>query len=155
MTAVIIRHLAKHQEVLPVLQAWFESEWPAHYGPGGRGDARQDLLAYSNAGSVPIGFVAFRGGVPCGFAALKREAFATHPQLSPWAGAAYVEPALRRQGIGRALVASLEAEARRLGYPRIYGATSTAGSLLERCRWSLLESVVHDGEQVAVYEKAL
>jgi hypothetical protein len=97
---VTINHLAEEQHLLPTLQAWFESEWPAYYGVGGIGNAQRDLLAYANRGSVPVGLVAFRQGEPCRFAALKREAFPSHPHLLPWAGAAYVKPSMRRQVSG-------------------------------------------------------
>jgi GNAT superfamily N-acetyltransferase len=154
-TSITVSHLAEHPEALRTLQAWFEAEWPAYYGSGGRGDARQDLLSYSNRGGVPVGLVAFRGGELCGIAALKSESFPSHPHLSPWAGAALVRPALRRQGIGRKLIQGLEAEAKALGYHRVYCATGSATSLLERCAWQLIERVEHEGQHLCVYEKAL
>jgi N-acetylglutamate synthase-like GNAT family acetyltransferase len=104
---------------------------------------------------VPFGLVAFLDGLPCGFAALKREAFPSHPQLSPWAGAAVVVPSLRRRGIGKALLLALEPEARALGFTRIYCATATSASLLQRCGWSLLEPVQHEGQQVGIFQRML
>jgi GNAT superfamily N-acetyltransferase len=150
-----IAPLAAHPEVLPVLAAWFQVEWPAWYGPGGPGDAEQDLRDFANRGSLPVGVVAFREGRLCGVAALKAQSIASHAQLSPWAAAGLVEPTLRQRGIGAALLAALEAEARALGYPSIYCATSTAASLLERAGWSLLETVQHDGQALGLYRKAL
>ena len=155
MSAATTRRLAERPELLPKLQVWFESEWPSYYGPGQRGNAESDLLAYSNQGSLPVGVVALLNGVACGFAALKKEPFPSHPHLLPWVGAAVVDPSLRGQGIGRELLLALEAEARALQYTRIYCATATAVSLLDRCGWQLLERVVHEGQQVCVYEKAL
>jgi GNAT superfamily N-acetyltransferase len=155
MSDVTIRPLASVVELVPTIQSWFESEWPAYYGAGRPGDARHDLLSYANVGTLPLGLVAFHEGKPCGFAALKTEPFASHPHLGPWAGAAYVQPPLRRRGIGRSLVAALEAEAAALGCARIYCATATSASLLERCGWQLLEMVIHEGTTVGVYEKAL
>ena len=155
MSSIAIKRFAEQQDLLPTIRSWFEDEWPAYYGANGPGNAEQDLLAYANAGSVPLGLVAFNQGSPCGFAALKREAFPTHPHLSPWAGAAYVQPVLRRQGIGRALLLALEPEARALGYASVYCATGTSASLLLRCGWHLLQSVHYDGQQLGVYEKAL
>ena len=155
MSTVTINHLAEERHLLPMLQAWFEAEWPAYYGVGGSGNVERDLLAYANCGSVPVGLVAFRQGEPCGFAALKREAFPSHPHLLPWAGAAYVKPSMRGQGIGRSLLLALEQEARTLGHSRIYCATGTSASLLERCGWQLLQHVQHEGQRVGVYARAL
>ena len=150
-----VEHLAGHRELLPTIQAWFESEWPGYYGPGQRGNAQSDVLAYCNRGGLPVGLVAFREGEACGFAALKSDAFPSHPHLMPWTGAGYVVPSLRRQGIGAELMLALEREARSLGYPRLYCATGTSVSLLMRCGWQVIDRVAHDGQQISVFEKAL
>jgi GNAT superfamily N-acetyltransferase len=155
MNDIVIRHLADRTHLLPVLQSWFESEWPGYYGPGGKGSARHDLVSYANGDGIPLGLVAFRGREPCGFAALKREPFPSHPHLFPWAGAAYVKPPLRRQGIGRSLLLALEPQARALGYSRIYCATATSASLLHRCGWQALDVVQHDGAEIGVYQKSV
>ena len=155
MSSIVIRRFAQQRDLLPTIRSWFEEEWPRYYGANGPGNAEQDLQAYANAGGVPLGLVAFKKGTPCGFVALKGEAFPTHPHLAPWVGAAYVQPPLRRQGIGRALFLAIEPEARTLGYASIYCATGTSASLLLRCGWHLLQSVHHEGQQLGVYEKAL
>lgn len=155
MNEVIIEHLAARQDLLPTLRQWFEAEWPAYYGPGGTGDVQRDLLGYSNLNTLPLGLVASLDGEACGFAAIKTDPFPSHPQLFPWVGAAYVRPSLRRQGIGRALLLALEPEARALGHDRLYCATSTSGSLLVRCGWQLLERVLHEEEEVGIYNKEL
>ena len=153
MRSVAIKPLAVVPELLPLLEGWFVSEWTDYYGPGRRGNAQQDLRAYCNIGSLPFGMVAFSQGLPCGFAALKSEPFPSHPHLFPWAGAAYVQPSLRRQGIGAALLRALEAQGAQLGHTHLYCATSA--TLLLRCGWRLLEVVPHEATQVGIYERAL
>lgn len=148
-------YLAERRELLPVLTRWFEAEWPVYYRPDGPSDAKQDLQAYSNRDALPVGLVAFHQGTPCGFAVLKREPFPSHSHLFPWIGAAFVQPRLRRQGIGRLLIEALEREASRSGYSSVYCATGTAASLLERSGWRLLAEVIHQGQPVAIYEKVL
>lgn len=150
-----IEPLAAHPEVLPLLCEWFEAEWPSYYGVGGPGDALHDLRAYANEGSLPVGVVAFRQGKLCGVAALKVTSIASHRHLSPWAAAGLVHPTLRGQGIGSMLLAALEQQARGLGFGRIYCGTSTSESLLQRCGWQLLDRIVHEGEDLAIYSKAL
>ena len=122
-----------------MLQLWFETEWPSYYGTRGPGDARLDLQAFANRGSLPVGVVAFRGGEVCGVAALKAESISSHRHLSPWAAAGLVPPSERGQGIGAQLLAALEREARNLGFQHIYCGTSTAESLLQRSGWQLIE----------------
>ena len=71
-------------------------------------DARADLAAYSGATRLPIGFVAFVDGEPCGLAVLKAEPLPALPHLTPWASAGLVAPDCRRRGIGARLLAALE-----------------------------------------------
>lgn len=153
--AVSIEMLAEHPELLPLLQRWFQTEWPSHYGADGPGNAEQDLRAFANRGSLPVGVVALRQGTACGVAALKSESIASHRQLLPWAAAGLVAPSERGKGIGSLLLAALEREARELGYPFIYCGTSTAESLLERRQWQLMERIVHEGQGLGIYRKAL
>ncbi|MGH8564449.1 MAG: GNAT family N-acetyltransferase [Gammaproteobacteria bacterium] len=153
--SLIIEPLARHPEALPVLSEWFEAEWPSYYGAGGRGSALRDLQAYSNQGSLPVGVVALREGSACGVAALKAESIASHAHLSPWAAAGLVHHSMRGQGIGRLLLDALEQKVRHLGFSRIYCGTSSAQSLLQRCGWQLIESIIHEDKDLGIYSKAL
>lgn len=145
--------LREQPDGIPFFARCFEQEWPAWYGPGGQGNAAADLTAFANpAGELPVGVVArAAGGAWVGVAALKAVSIPEFAHLGPWAAAGYVAPGLRRQGIGAALLDGLLAEARRLGFAAVYCATATAGSLLERQRWRLLERRGHDGNPIAIY----
>jgi GNAT superfamily N-acetyltransferase len=150
-----IEYLADHPEVLPILKEWFETEWASYYGPGSRGDAKDDLAAYANRTKLPVGMVAFLDNEVCGIAALKSESIRTHSHLSPWAAATMVHRDRRRRGIGTELIRVVEEEAKRHGYDHIYCGTSTATHVLERRGWRLMERVAYDGENVSIYAKAL
>jgi hypothetical protein len=50
---------------------------------------------------------------------------------------------------------ALEGQARSMGFPYIYCGTSTANSLLERGGWELMENIIHEGHDLAIYRKAL
>jgi GNAT superfamily N-acetyltransferase len=135
----------------------FESEWPRWYGPGGPGNAREDLDAFANPqGNLPVGVIALDdAGSPIGIAALKVASIATHTHLSPWATAGYVVPARRRAGVGAGLLAALLAEARRLGFHTVYCATASAASLLEREGWRRIDEVEHDGERQLIFRRVI
>ncbi|MGA6925597.1 MAG: GNAT family N-acetyltransferase [Desulfosarcina sp.] len=148
-----IEPLAAHAEVLPLLQRWFEMEWPSYYGKDGPGNAQRDLQVLANRGSLPMGLVAFCGDRLCGVAALKAESIASHRHLSPWAAAGLVKPSERGRGIGTQLLAGLEREACRLGFQRLYCATNTAESLLHRRGWKLMELIVHEGVDLGIFCK--
>ncbi|RYD14010.1 MAG: GNAT family N-acetyltransferase [Lysobacteraceae bacterium] len=152
---VSIARLIEHPAALPALQQLLEAEWPGYYGPSGPGDARADLVAYSSATRLPIGYVAFVDGHPCGLAALKAEPLPALPDLTPWASAGLVAPECRRRGIGARLLAALEDQARTLGFDAIYSGTNTANALLEREGWQFLQRVAHEGTELSVYRKPL
>lgn len=170
MHVISIKPLAEVPETMPLIQAWFEGEWPDYYGVGARGDARRDLVEYSNTDSLPTGLVAFVQGVPSGFAAIKSKPPASHPHLGPWVGEAYVVPSQRRQSVGQVLLQALEAEARRLGFARLYCASATSDALMRRAGWrplkaapreaalkeaALQETVPQDAPRTGIYERAL
>jgi GNAT superfamily N-acetyltransferase len=155
ITGLSIEPLASHPEVLSELQALFEAEWPSYYGVGGPGNAQRDLRAYSNSAGLPFGVVAFIDGSVSGAAVLKADSIASHAHLSPWAAGGLVRRDLRGQGIGHQLVLALEKRAKTMGFDRIYCGTSTAERLLQRSGWQLLERIVHEGEPLGIYEKAL
>jgi GNAT superfamily N-acetyltransferase len=156
MSAILrISNLADHPEAIPVIRKWFEMEWAAYYGPGGPGDAEQDLLAYSRRRQLPVGLIAFYEDQLCGIAALKSHSMSTHPHLGPWAAAGLVLPPFRGRGVGSSLLRALEEVARDLGYSTIYCGTATAIGLLERNGWQFMEGVRYDGENVSIYQKAL
>lgn len=152
---ITIEPLAAHPEVLPVLREWFEAEWPSYYGPGGRADAMEDLQAYGNIDRLPIGLVALLKGELCGVIALKAESISSHRHLSPWAAAGVVHPSLRGRGIGARLMVAIEAQARAMGFERIYCGTSTSATLLQRRGWQLRETILHDGESLEIYSREL
>lgn len=145
-------YLADHPELLPRLRAWFEAEWPGWYGPGGPGDAEEDLRAYCGRDALPIGIVGFEGDELVGIMALKATSAAL-PDVGPWASAGFVRPDARGRGVGARLLRVLEDVAHGLGFARIYSCTATSATLLERAGWHYLEHADMLGEPVAVYEK--
>ena len=150
---VAILPLARHRGHVPLLASWFRQEWPAWYGPGGRGDAATDLQSFASSESVlPVGLVVLHEGIPIGTGALKRDSLPTHLHLSPWAGAGFVLPAFRGRGVGAMLLAALVSHARALGYSSVYCATGTAISLLHRCGWSEFERTEHEGEPLVIFQ---
>ena len=150
-----IERLAAHRHFLPLLRTWLELEWPSYYGAGGAGNAEADLRAYAGTTSLPIGVVALSGREIRGLAALKANAMAIRPDLGPWAGAGVVPPPYRRRGIGAKLLAGVEDAARALSFTRVYCATGTSSTLLERNAWRLLERIDLEGERLAIYVKTL
>jgi len=139
--AVTIRHLLEVSGALSVLARWFVGEWAPYYGPEGPGDAEADLKAASDRDRLPLCLVALdAAGEVTGTIALRAESVISHRHLTPWLAALLVAPERRRGGIGTALIAAVEDEARRLGFERIYTGTDVAAGLIERRGWRPLDT---------------
>jgi len=153
---VTIVKLRERPELIGFLAEAFEREWPAWYGPGGNDDAMSDLTEWANpADGLPLGIVALASDGSCiGAAALKQQWTTEYAHWRPWAAAGYVVPDLRRRGIGAALLSRLALEARGLGFDSLFCATATAGSLLRRLGWHLIESTEHDGLPIEIFATA-
>jgi N-acetylglutamate synthase-like GNAT family acetyltransferase len=75
--------------------------------------------------------------------------------LSPWLAAVFVDPAYRRQGIGRRLCREVEARARRLEFEKLHLFTPDRERFYERMGWSTVERDVYRGQDVAIMEKTI
>jgi GNAT superfamily N-acetyltransferase len=144
--------LSQAPTLAPQVEAWLLSEWPAWYGPGGAGNLKADVAAFSASSvKLPIGVIALKNQELVAFGALKAESISTHTHLAPWAAAGYVKPELRGNGIGAALLAALVAQARQLGHESVYCGTSTAESLLRRAGWQVVEQVMYAGKPLVIF----
>lgn len=136
---VDIALLIDRPAALADLAALYVAEWTPWYGPNGAGDAEADLAACLNRATLPLAVVA-QGpdGRVLGTAALKNESLGAELGYGPWLAAVVVDPACRGRGIGSALIAAVERQARTLGFAALYTSTDTARSLVERRGWTPL-----------------
>lgn len=131
-----IVHLVDLPQAAATLERWFIEEWTPWYGPGGHGDAAADLAACASRDTLPICLVAVDAkGEPLGTAALKAESVGSDCAPGPWLAALLVARAYRERGVATALVAAIEAEARRLGFGAIYTSTDGAADIVQRQGW--------------------
>ncbi len=138
MTIRIV-HLCDAPDAAPILARWFVDEWTPWYGPGGPGDAEADLAACRSRDTLPVCLVALDGdGRVLGTVALKPESVGSELGVGPWLAAFLVGPDHRGRGVGSALVAALEDEARRLGVPCLYTSADAAGGVLARRGWQAM-----------------
>ena len=131
-----IVHLVDAPKAAATLERWFVEEWGPWYGPGGKGDARSDLAACRSRDELPICLVAVNAdNEVLGTASLKSESVGSELGVGPWLAAVLVTEEHQGQGIGTALVQTIEETAARLGFEFIYTSSDTAGSILERRGW--------------------
>jgi GNAT superfamily N-acetyltransferase len=71
----------------------------------------------------------------------------------PWLASLYVLPEARRRGVGRALVAHVEAEARRRGVARLYLFTEDAADWYSSMGWRTIAHGTQHGHPITVMAK--
>jgi GNAT superfamily N-acetyltransferase len=146
--------MADHPEVLEQLAAAYERESPEWYGV--HGDARADVRERSRRTGLPIGLVALERNIAVGALSIAERSARSHPHLSPWVVAFWVEPSRRRRGIGGQLLEAACEHARREGIVCLYASTAAASSLLARHGWLKIDAGMTDlGAETSIFSKLL
>ncbi len=138
MRAVEISYLIEHPEYIPQLAQWLFEQWDSILGEK-TCDARiKKLNAHLNRDELPIAWVAHADGQVLGTAALRVHDLEGHEDLTPWLGGVFVGPQFRRQGIGAALCAAVEDEARSRAIGTLYLFTLDKQAWYSRLGWSII-----------------
>ena len=149
MSRIDFASLAEHPEQKDLVARWLWSFWGA---PGNFGFYHSMTEHCSNT-DFPFVYVAFAGGRPVGTVALLRADLFSRQDLYPWMADLYVPPEHRGKGIGSALQDYVLAEAKRLGFDRIYLYTPLNG-YYERKGWEFVcEEMDRDCQIVRIYKK--
>lgn len=136
---------------------WFVETWPDWYGADGPGDARRDLeRCLDPMVRLPRCLVAFDDtGDPAGTVSLRDTSPGSDRYPGVWLTALFVPEALRRAGIGTALIAAAERQAAELGLGELLVSTSTAQSLVIARDWQHIDTLRYPGGALEVLRKAL
>ena len=150
-----IAPLVERPDLVDQVAAWGFAEW-GHLNPGETLEQRRGRIrGKMNVDRVPVAFVALddAGGI-VGTASLIFDDLEGDPR-NPWLASVFVPPEQRGKGIASALVRTVEAAARRIGYSRLYLFTTSAARLYAGLGWRALEQRDYRGEHVQVMDKAL
>ncbi len=149
--------LKNHPEYIQTCAQWSFEEW-GRYTPERTFDdfleARRKYARYDNR--VPFTLLVFSDDRLVGICSLA-ETRGILPELSPWLAALYVDPAYRKQGIGKLLERKISEIADSMGYENLYCFTSDEQviSWYLSQGWQVRQkSWIHDHE-VTVLEKLL
>ena len=112
MRGVRISYLIEHPEYIPQLAEWLFEQWDTILGEKTPEARIEKLKAHMNRDELPIAWVAHANGQLFGTAALRVHDLEGREDLTPWLGGVFVGSHFRRQGIGAALCATVEDEAR-------------------------------------------
>ena len=115
MRGVRISYLIEHPEYIPQLAQWLFEQWGSTLGEKTPEKRIKKLKAHMNRNKLPIAWVAHANGQLLGTAALRVHDLEGREDLTPWLGGVFVGSHFRRQGIGAALCATVEDEARSRG----------------------------------------
>src|SRR5207247_10967209 len=135
MRGVRISYLIEHQAYIPQLAQWLFEEWNSILGER-TPDARvKKLQAHLNRDQLPIAWVARANGQLLGTAALRVHDLEGREDLTPWLGGVFVGSHFRSQGIGAALYAAVEDEARSRAIHTLYLFTLDKQAWYARLCW--------------------
>ena len=112
MRGVQIGYLIDYPEYVPQLTQWLFEQWDFILGERNLETRIKQLREQMNRDELPIAWVAHGNGQLFGTAALRVDGPERREGLTPWLSRVIVSPHFRRRGIGAALCAHVEDEAR-------------------------------------------
>ncbi len=136
MRGVRISYLIEHPEYVPLLAQWLFKQWGSVLGEETLEARVKKLKAHMNRDQLPIAWVAHANGQLLGTAALRVHDLEGREDLTPWLGGVFVGSQFRRRGIGAALCAAVEAEARSRGIETLYLFTLDRQAWYARLGWA-------------------
>jgi predicted N-acetyltransferase YhbS len=111
--------LREEPQHLTTVAEWIHRQWWSTTAT--RPEAiRRWLRSHLGVEGFPITFVSLTDGEPVGPVSLHETEAEDRPTYRPYLGALFVKPGSRGQGLGAALVRTVEAQASSLSYPAIY-----------------------------------
>ena len=145
MRGVRISYLIEYPEYIPQLAQWLFEQWDTILGETTPHARIEKLKAHMNRDELPIAWVAHANGELFGTAALRVHDLEGREDLTPWLSGVFVGSDFRRCGIGAALCATVEDEARARGIQTLYLFTLDKQPWYSRLGWTVLSPCVwHD-----------
>ena len=142
MRGVRISYLIEHPEYIPQLAQWLFEQWDTILGEKTPEARIEKLKAHMNRDELPIAWVAHANGQLFGTAALRVHDLEGREDLTPWLGGVFVGSHFRRRGIGAALCATVEDEARSRKIETLYLFTLDKQAWYSRLGWTPLAPCV-------------
>ncbi len=154
--SLVISYLHDYPEYLPQLARWAFEGW-GRYNPSSSVElAQEKLKTHLNKAQLPLTYIALQDGKPVGMCSL-RQNDGIPPDLAPWLDSLYVEPHVRKQGIGEKLIAVVTEKARSMGYPKLYllAFDKTLPDWYQKLGWQMIGLDELNGHPVSVMEFTL
>lgn len=152
-TATVIEHISLHPEFIGTIAQWHFDQWKDLTGFSTLEGYIAFLERCQESTTIPYVLVAHSDRQLLGSVNLVACDMKIRSDLTPWLAQLFVAPAHRKLGIGKALVHAAVAQARELGYGRLY--LYTSGELpqfYERLGWVIRETVYYLGKERVVMQ---
>ena len=134
-----ISYLVDYPEYIPQLAEWLLQQWQPILREETLATRVAKLKTHLNRDELPIAWVAHANGQIFGTAALRVHDLEGREDLTPWLGGVLVGAPFRRRGIGEALCATVEDEARAREIEILYLFTLDKEAWYSRLGWSAVE----------------
>lgn len=117
--AIEIVYLEDHNRFVHLCAVWAFKTWGRYNKEFTLEKRIESFSQHSRKNQIPLTILALDEGRAVGMASL-RPNDGIRPDLTPWLGSVFVDPLLRKQGIGQLLVEEVCRIAKELGYPKVY-----------------------------------
>jgi GNAT superfamily N-acetyltransferase len=138
MRGVRISYLIEYPEYAPQVAQWLFEQWNFIRGEKDPETRMEELREHMNRDNLPIAWVAHGNGQLFGTAALRADGPEGCEDLTPWLGGVLVGSHFRRLGIGTALCAHVEGEARSREIQALYLSTLDNQAWFSCMGWRIL-----------------
>ena len=152
----VVADLLDHPEAIDIVARWINTQWSSISGRT-LAQTRERFSEGIERNRLPVTHVAFTDDRLVGVASLRvRDSFDFLPGATPWICNVFVDERARGRRVAGMLCASLEEQARALGYDEVFLATAKLeDSLYHRLGFEDVARVEAHGEMAAVLRKAL
>lgn len=153
---LVISYLDDHPEYLPQLVKWAFEAWGQYNPSSSLEKAQEKFKAHLNKTRLPLTYIAFKDNLPAGMCSLRMND-GIRQDLAPWLGSLYVEPSMRRQGIGEKLIQVVTEKAHSMGYSKLYLLTfeKALSHWYQKLKWQVIGADELSGHPVSILEFTL
>ncbi|TQV83292.1 GNAT family N-acetyltransferase [Denitrobaculum tricleocarpae] len=153
MSSIEIQPLASYPELVEICAAWNLNEFGASED-WGLEELTGALRGIIEKDSGELALIAHCDGLPAGFVLLIECDLESHSHLKPWLASLVVARPFQRRGIGRALVAAIEAAAARRGDKELF-LYSSIPDYYRPLGWHFLEELEKEDRRFEIMSKRL
>ena len=153
MVTVHIATVSDQPALAPLVARWRVTAF--FNRPGGYTVAEMTALILMPDAGPNETFVLFEGETPAGTVGLMARDLESRPDLTPWLGGLYVEPAFRGKGYASALVTHVEERTRAAAVSALWLYTRNAEGFYLRRGWERAGVEQEAGDDVILMRRAL